>query len=304
MPQENPSEDAAMDLRGKSAVVTGGGNGIGRALCLAFAEQGANVLVADIEAEAALAVAEEVAAKGVRSLGATVDVTDEPSVSDLADTAWETFSSVEILVNNAGVMQVTAPVYECSAADFDWIFAVNVRGALNGIRAFVPRLIAAGRPCRVANTASEHALGVPHIGAGLYTASKHAMLGLADVLRREVPDFVKVCALCPGIVDSTLWRSSERRTDAFGGSARAPEAAGAFMRQVGMPAAEMAAQAVEGIRAGLFHIVTHPHAVDIAKSKWEEIERAFASQAPRRADDGKYDLAPIMRQIVLPETPQ
>ncbi len=301
---ENESEKAAMDLRGKSAVVTGGGNGIGRALCLAFAEQGANVLVADIEAEAADAVAEEAAALGVRSLGVTVDVTDESSVSDLADASWDAFGSVDILVNNAGVMHGTAPLHECTATDFDWVFAVNVRGALNGIRAFVPRFIAAGRPCRVVNTASEHALGIPHIGAGLYTASKHALLGLADVLRREVPDFVKVCALCPGIVDSTLWRSSERRATAFGGSVPAPEAAGDFMRQVGMPAAEVAAQAVEGIRAGLFLIVTHPHAVDIAQSRWDEIERAFASQAPRQADDGKYDLEPIMRRIVLPQTAQ
>ena len=304
MSQESATKDAAMDLRGKSAVVTGGGNGIGRALCLAFAKRGANVLVADIENESALAVAEEVAALGVRSLGVRVDVTDESSVSTLADTSWDTFGSVEILVNNAGVMQATAPLFECSAADFDWIFAVNVRGALNGVRAFVPRFIAAGQPCRVVSTASEHALGVPHIGAGLYTASKHALLGLADVLRREVPDFVKVCVLCPGIVDSTLWRSSERRADTFGGSVPAPEMAGQFMRQVGMPAAEVAAHAVESIRAGLFHIVTHPHAVEIAKSRWDELEQAFASQAPRRADDGKYDLEPIMRQILLSQTAQ
>ena len=283
-----------MDLRGKSAVVTGGGNGIGRALCLAFAERGVNVAVADIEAEAARSVAEEAASHGVQSRGLAVDVTDEASVAALAEASWSAFGSVDILVSNAGVMHTPSPLHECSAADFDWVFAVNVRGAMNGIRAFVPRFVAAGRPSRVVNTASEHALGVPHIGGGVYTASKHALLGLSDVLRRELPGHVKVSVLCPGIVDSTLWRAGARRQAEFGGPAAAPEAGGAFMRQVGMPAAEVAAKAVEGIGKGDFYIVTHPHAVDIAQRRWGEVERAFAQQAPRREGDERYDLEPVL----------
>ena len=294
---------AAMDLRGKSAVVTGGGNGIGRALCLAFAERGVNVVVADIEANAAQAVAQEVAATGVQGVAQTVDVTDGSSVSALADASWRAFGSVEILVNNAGVMQALKPLHECAAADFDWVFAVNVRGAMNGIRAFVPRFVAAGRPSRVVNTASEHALGVPHAGGGVYTASKHALLGLSDVLRRELPGHVGVSVLCPGIVDSTLWRAGERRGAEFGGPAAAPEAGGEFMRQLGMPAAEVAARAVAGIEAGDFYIVTHPHVVDVARRRWTEVEGAFAQQAPRREGDGKYDLEPIfgaLRQSPAP----
>ena len=287
-----------MDLQGTSAVVTGGGNGIGRALCLALAEEGVNVAVSDIEADSANTVAAEAAALGVESLGIAADVTDAASVSALADAAWEAFGSVEILVNNAGVMHPTAPVYQTSEADFDWIFAVNVRGVANGIRAFVPRFLESGRPCQILNTASEHALGVPHIGGGLYTASKHAVLGLSDVLRRELPDHVRVGVLCPGIVDSTLWRASERRHDAFGGALEAPPMAGAFMNQMGMPAADVAKRAVEGIKAGHFIIATHPHAVELARSRWDEIESAFAAQAPRREGDEKYNLEPIMRQLV------
>ena len=89
-------------------------------------------------------------------------------VNALADEAWRALGEVHILVNNAGVMHGTTPLAETSAADFDWVFAVNVRGAMNGIRAFVPRFIASGHESHVVNTASEHALGVPHIGAGLY----------------------------------------------------------------------------------------------------------------------------------------
>ena len=287
-----------MDLNGKSAVVTGGGNGIGRALCLALAGEGVNVVVADIDGASARAVADEVRGAGVEAIGVATDVTDEDAVNALAEAAWRTFASVEILVNNAGVMHPSAPLAATSAADFDWVFAVNVRGAMHGIRAFVPRFIASGRECRVVNTASEHALGVPHIGGGLYTASKHALLGLSDVLRREVPAHVGVSVLCPGIVASTLWRATERRQPVYGGSVEAPGAAGAFMDQVGMPAEEVAARAVEGIGKGVFYIVTHPHAVGIARARWNEQEMAFAAQAPRWAGDEKYDLEPVMRQLM------
>lgn len=293
-----------MDLTGKSAVVTGGGNGIGRALCLALAGEGVNVAVADVDAEAAGAVADRVRSAGVEATAVVTDVTDESSVNALADAAWGAFGGVDILVNNAGVMHPTAPLAATVAADFDWVFAVNVRGVMNGIRAFVPRFIASDGDSRVVNTASEHALGVPHVGGGLYTATKHAVLGLSDVLRREVPDHVRVSVLCPGIVASTLWRAAERRQDAFGGPAPAPEAAGAFMEQVGMPAGEVAARAVEGIRTGEFYIVTHPHAVGIARARWGELEAAFATRAPRREGDERYDLEPIMRRIAAQAAPR
>ncbi len=291
-----------MNLNGKAAVVTGGGNGIGRALCLALAREGVNVAVADIEEAAARSVAEEAAGHGVKSLGAATDVTDEASVAALADAAWEAFGNVEILINNAGVAHAASPLAATGAADFDWVFSVNVGGAMNGIRTFVPRFAASGRDCLVVNTASEHAFGVAHIGAGLYTASKHALLGISDVLRHEAPDNVKVAIFCPGIVDSTIWRASERRQVRYGGASPGEEAAGEFFRQLGMPAEEAAEKAIEGIRAGRFFIVTHPHSAGIAEARCAEIKQAFAEQAPRRDGDEKYDLGPIMRQFMTQST--
>ena len=285
-----------MELRGKSAVVTGGGNGIGKALCLALAGEGVNVAVADIEEAAAKAVAEEAAGLGVKALGIATDVTDEAAVAALADAAWGAFGTVEILINNAGVVQSAMPLANTSAADLEWVFAVNVGGAMNGVRVFAPRFIDSGKPCLIVNTASEHALGVAHLGAGLYTASKHAVLGLSDVLRRELPENVKVSALCPGIVESTLWRASERRQDCYGGATPALAEIGAFMEQVGMSAEEVAAKTIAGIRAGEFLIVTHPHSVRFAEARWDEINRAFAEQAPRHEGDERYDLDLIMRR--------
>lgn len=286
-----------MNPRGKSAVVTGGGNGIGKELCLALAAEGANVAVADIEGAAARAVADEAAGHGVSAIWAETDVSDEAGVSALADAAWEAFGQVEILVNNAGVIQPTMPLASTTAADFDWIFAVNVGGVMNGIRVFAPRFVASGAPCHIVNTASEHALGVPHLGGGLYTASKHALLGLSDVLRRELPESVKVSVLCPGIVNSTIWRAAERRQQAFGEGAPAPEMAEAFFENVGMPAREVAEKAIAGMRRGDFLIVTHPHAVRFAEQRWNELSAAFADQAPRFEGDEKYDLEIVMSQF-------
>lgn len=117
------------------------------------------------------------------------------------------------------------------------------------------------------------------------------------VLRRELPGHVKVSVLCPGIVDSTLWRAGERRPAGFGGPFVPPEASGASMRQVGMPATDVAARAVAGIVAGDFYIVTHPHAVNIARRRWTEVERAFSEQAPRRDGDEEYDLEPMLGAV-------
>ncbi len=284
-----------MQIAGNSAVVTGGGNGIGRAIALALARRGADVAVADIELDAAEQVAAEVAAEGVRSLAIAADVTRPEDVTALAETAWRAFGGVQLLFNNAGVIQPTKPLADTSREDFDWCFAVNVGGVMNCIREFAPRFVASGARCWIVNTGSEHSLGVPHLYAGLYTATKHAVLGLSDVLRRELPDRVGVSVLCPGIVESTLWRASERRQDRFGGAVPADPAAAATM-QMGLPAEQVAQAVIAGVEAGNFYILTHPHVVEYARSRWQELEEAFAAQAPRYAGDDAYDVKEIIRR--------
>ena len=286
-----------MEVEGKSAVVTGGGNGIGRALCLALAAKGANVAVADIELDAAEAVAAEVASSGVRSFARQVDVAVAEEVQALADAAWATLGGVEILVNNAGVMHATKPLWETTADDFDWCFAVNVRGVLNGIRAFVPRFVASDQPAWILNTGSEHSLGVPHLFGGLYTATKHALLGLSDVLRRELPGHVGVSLLCPGLVESTLWRAPERRQAAFGGAEAANEA-GAAAIKLGMPAEEVARNAITAIEAGSFLAISHAHVIDYAEERWAEIRDACAAQAPRSPGDDQYKLDVVIQKLM------
>jgi NAD(P)-dependent dehydrogenase (short-subunit alcohol dehydrogenase family) len=286
-----------MELNNKVAVITGAGNGIGKALCVALAEAGAKVVVADIELEAADAVRAELEAQGAHAIALQLDVSDETSVVAMRDAAVKAFGTVDILVNNAGVMHATKPLFATTTADLEWVFSVNVGGVMNGIRSFVPLFIEQGTPSWILNTASEHSLGVPHLGGGLYTASKHAVLGLSDVLRRELPEHIGVSVLCPGITGTTLWKASERRQDRYGGAEAGSEQAGEAMQHIGMPVKDVAEATIRGLEAEDFFIVTHPHAVEFGKSRWDEIESAFAAQAPRFEGDEKYDLNVVLKRI-------
>lgn len=282
-----------MDVAGKTAVVTGGGSGIGRAIARALAAGGCNVGVADVEREAAERATVEIESEGVVARAYEVDVTSDAGVEALAERSFRDFGSVEILVNNAGVSSKPGPLLDSAASDFDWVFGVNVRGMLSGIRAFGGRFARSGNASWIVNTGSEHCLGVPHLHAGLYTASKHAVLGLSAVLRGELPDHVGVSVLCPGLVDTGIWRSSERRPERFGGAAEANPAAAAVMK-LGMPPAEVATRVVDAIRDETFYIVSHSHVVEIARRRWEEVAAAFEARAPRRDGDEQYSMERIM----------
>jgi NAD(P)-dependent dehydrogenase (short-subunit alcohol dehydrogenase family) len=286
-----------VDIKNRSAVVTGGGNGIGRAIAHALAARGANVAVADIEEDAAKRVANEVSELGVKSLAMAVDVMDEDRLRELADAAWDAFGSVELLFNNAGVMHPTNKLIKSTAEDFAWCFGVNVGGVLNGIRVFGPRFVASESPAWIVNTGSENSFGVPHLYGGVYTASKHAVLGLSDVLRRELPAHVGVSILCPGMVDSTIWRAGARRPEDFGGAIEVAEGGGAMLEEYGMPAAEVADAVMGGVEQENFYIVMHPPVVELARERWEDVAQAFAEQAPRHDGDEIYDTKIAMRKI-------
>lgn len=291
------------DLRDRVAVVTGGGSGIGRGIVLALAEVGCHVVVADVEPAAAEGVATEAAARGVRSLALRTDVTQLAQVDALADRAWGAMGRVDLLFNNAGVGS-TSPLLDASENDMKWLFAVNVFGVWNGCAVFGHRFAAQDTPADIVNTGSEHSLGVPHVLAGFYTATKHAVLGLSDVLRREVPPHVRVHVLCPGIVQSGFWNSGRNRPDAFGGALEAPAGFKAIQDR-GMDAGEIGRRAVAGVRRGDFYIVTHPHARTFADERHREITAAFDAQAPRQPGDERWDVNRIVAEVaghLVPET--
>ena len=285
-----------MELSNKTAVVTGAGNGIGRAIALALANQGTHIAAVDIEHSNAQATARAAQGCGVKAVAYGLDVSQADGMEQLAADTWTEFGSVELLFNNAGVMSAPGPTWALSAEDAQWVFGVNVFGMLNGIRAFVPRWIAEETQAWLVNTGSEHSLGLPHGMACGYNASKHAVMSISDNLRNEVPEHIGVSLFCPGIVESTLWKASERRPQALGGAKPANPAGGAAM-QFGLSAEEVANKVVEGVREEHYFILTHPHAATYAEHRAREIADAFAKQAPRFEGDEQYDVGNIIKKL-------
>jgi NAD(P)-dependent dehydrogenase (short-subunit alcohol dehydrogenase family) len=146
----------------------------------------------------------------------------------------------------------------------------------NGVRAFVPRMRALKEPCHIVNTASEHGLGVPFPGMAVYTASKHAVVGLSDVMRRDYEnDGIGVSVLCPGWVNTSIWNCARNRHERFGGPVELPAAAGKMWEDRGMDPLEVGRITVEAVGRGDFWILTHPEVREIAENRHRELMEAF-----------------------------
>jgi NADP-dependent 3-hydroxy acid dehydrogenase YdfG len=173
--------DAAMEqLEGKVAVVTGAGSGIGQALVRRFAAEQMRVVAADIEAAALAATVDGLA--GTSTFIA--DVADFDDVDALAEHAYETFGATDVLCNNAGVF-AGGLMWERPPSDFAWTLGVNLWGILNGIRAFVPRMLAAGTAAHIVNTVSMAGI-CTNAFSGPYTVSKFAAQAATECLAHDL----------------------------------------------------------------------------------------------------------------------
>ncbi|MBR0670066.1 SDR family NAD(P)-dependent oxidoreductase [Neoroseomonas soli] len=197
-----------MDFKGKVAVVTGGGNGIGRAACLGFARHGAKVVVVDRDAEGAEAVAAEIGKKD--AVACVADVARAADVRAYVQAALDAFGSIDCFHNNAGIEGRILPTAEYDEAVFDEVMDVNAKGVFLGLRHVLPVMIRQGRGA-IVNTASIAGLvGTPAMPA--YVASKHAVIGLTKVAAGEVgPLGIRVNAVCPGPIETRMIRGIERQ---------------------------------------------------------------------------------------------
>lgn len=206
-------------LAGKTAVVTGGGSGIGRALALALAREGMNIAVADIRAEPASAVAEEVRSLGREATGLECDVSDRASVRRMSEQVQDRLGAVHVLCANAGVTSFKR-LAQMGEDDWDWIFGVNVFGATNCIQSFLPGM-ARHREGHIVITSSITGLipsWAPNHAA--YTASKSLQIALAVNMRPELAELGIGCSvLCPGGVETAILSTPRYRPERFGGPA-------------------------------------------------------------------------------------
>ncbi len=204
--------------RDSTAIVTGGGRGIGQAICTELAREGADVVVVDVDESGMAETATLVEEEGREALTVETDVSDSESVHEAVERAEAHFGSVEVLVNNAGIAGPTSACEGIDPDDWDATMAVNLRGPFLMCRAVVPRMKERGYG-RIVNIASVTGKK-PLLNRTPYAASKMGLIGFTRTLALEVGDHdINVNAVCPGSVDGPRIRSVfEQQAEATGRS--------------------------------------------------------------------------------------
>jgi len=204
---------------GRVAVITGAGSGMGEAMAWRFARAGMKIVVADIDVGAANKVSDALQAAGHQALAVRTDVAKAADVQSLADQAFATFGTVDLLCNNAGVVPSGRfrPVWEYPLEDWQWSLDVNLMGIAHGLRSFVPRMLAQGTEGHIVTTASVAGL-VSGAGSPVYSAAKHAAVRITEALYaslRELNAPIGVTLLCPGLVNTRIYESERNRPQAL-----------------------------------------------------------------------------------------
>jgi meso-butanediol dehydrogenase/(S,S)-butanediol dehydrogenase/diacetyl reductase len=207
-----------MSIEGRVALVTGAGQGIGRAIALRLARDGGDIAIADLNEEKMKAVAGEVAALGRKATTFKADVTDRESVFAAVDHAEKALGGFDIMVNNAGIAQVQ-PLLSATAREVEQILKVNVQGVLWGIQAAATKFKARKQKGKIISASSI----AGHEGfamLGVYSATKFAVRALTQAAAKELAsDGITVNAYCPGIVGTDMWIEIDRRFSELTGAA-------------------------------------------------------------------------------------
>lgn len=266
------------EIHGRVAVVTGGASGIGRGIAEQLIEEGAQVVIADINADALRKTADEIGAVPVLT-----DVTDAASVTHLATTTLERFGRVDIVVNNAGVGP-TALIEDLTLADWRWMVDVNLWGVIHGVHAFLPLLIANEGGGHIVNTASM-AIFNPLPGLGAYSAAKFGVQGLSESLALEMAEGhpgVHITIMPPGPVRTNIKESLKAR----------PEGEDGALQDVDLTADEEAQKlrwidpraagriVTRAIRNNDLYALTHPEWWPIVEARNERIHAEFEKYPP------------------------
>lgn len=252
------------DFAGKTAVVTGAGSGIGRALARRFAAEGMTVVAADVEPPTLDETAALIASAGGQAHAVVTDVSKAEAVQHLADVAFDT-GGVHVLCNNAGVFS-GGLLWQRTRKDWEWVMGVNLYGIVNAINSFVPRMLAQDSEGHIVNTASMGGL-FTNAYSGPYYTSKFAAVGLTECLAHDlasVKSKIGVSVLVPSLIATNIGRSERNRPEQLIDRGDTPPDV-AFITQAlsdstagGMPPDDVASIVVQAIIDGDFYIPTKP----------------------------------------------
>ena len=193
-----------MLLQGKTAIVTGSARGIGEGVAVAFAREGANVVVNGLTAESCNETVQKITAAGGKAIGVGADVSKASDVEAMVAAAIKQFGGVDILVNNAGIESTPTLLHEMTEAQWDNVTGVNLKGVFLCCKAVLPSMIAKGKG-KIVNVASTAGIRMTFFGSADYTASKHGVTGITQHLAWEVADHrINVNEICPGGVLTPL----------------------------------------------------------------------------------------------------
>jgi NAD(P)-dependent dehydrogenase (short-subunit alcohol dehydrogenase family) len=289
------------DFKGKTAFVTGGASGIGLSMARAFGRAGMNVVLADIDLEAARTAAERLAGEQIRAAPVRCDVTERGAVRAAALEAVAAFGKVHVVCNNAGVA-VGGPIGTVRERDWDWIIDVNLKGVVYGTETFVPLIKSHGEGGHIVNTASMAGLISPP-GLEPYCATKYAVVAMSEGWAQQLaPANIGVSVLCPGFVRTRIHESGRARQEKYGGVGDVDPGVGDTREQAaqnvlsGIDPDIVGNRVLEAMANGELYIFTHPAMRAYVEARFQMIQAAFdaAANAPTLASVKDHNPATLL----------
>ncbi len=267
------------DFKGKVAVITGAGSGIGRSLAHAFAKRGMKIVIADIIESKLNSVSQELEKMGAEVLSLVIDVSNRDDITKLANNTYERFGKANILCNNAGVGSGSL-MQLLTLEDWDFVLGINLFGVIYGIKAFLAGMLESGEPCHIVNTAS--AAGLVPANNGPYSVSKFGVVALSELLLiQNYNTNIGVSVLCPGYVDTNLINTSEiiaqTRSGLFQPTPEMVEAGKIQSENItkllkfGMSPDTVAEKVIKAIEENVFYIITHPDYLPYIQERFDRI---------------------------------
>ena len=262
------------DFKNKVVVVTGGATGIGFSFAKNLGLAGAKIAICGIRQDRIEEAVAKLKELKIKAVGKMADVSKRAEVEALADFAWTTYGRVDVIINNAGIGGPMKSIIDTIKDEVLQLLDVNLFGVWNGVSVFGKRFIEQGTPAAIYNVGSENSFFNALTLGGTYVISKHSVLALTDTLRKEVPPFIRVGLICPGLTNSEIGKRGIR---------------------IGMETDKFTNIIIEQMKAGEFFLVSHSCNQPRINERYVEIRKAYETYAPRyEGDMEQYDVQTLI----------